>query len=93
MTNSERRKKYSIGTKIKYIEPDPTSCAAKDIGKIGKIVGYHGMNWPLIFLPKSKHISCKSTPYTPASWACGWDSLEILLPQKNEQLLFAFMTE
>ena len=84
-------KKYPIGTKIKYVEPDPTDIASKDIGKIGKIVGYHGWNCPAIFLPESKHISCESTPQTPVSWACGWDSVEILLSQKNEQLLFAFM--
>lgn len=84
-------KKYPIGTKIKYVEPDPTHKAAKDIGKIGKIVGYHGWDWPVIFLPKSKHISSKSTSHTPASWACGWESIEVLLPKINEQLLFSFM--
>ena len=90
MTNKERRKKYPIGTRIKYIEPDPTSQAAKDIGKIGRIVGYHDGDWPVIFLPESEHISRLSTSLVPASWAMGWESIEIL-SKKNQQLLFAFM--
>ena len=90
MTNKECRKKYPIGTRIKYIEPDPTSQAAKDVGKVGRIVGYHGMDWPLIFLPESEHISCLSTLLVPATWAMGWGSIEIL-SQKNQQLLFSFM--
>ena len=92
MTNKERRKKYPIGTRIKYIEPDPTYRARKDVGKVGSIVGYHNWDYPIIFLSESTHASCYHTPSKPASWACGWDAIEIL-PQKNQQLLFSFMEQ
>lgn len=96
MTNKERRRKYPIGTKIKYIGSSFVrkhgrigDIGIEDIGKRGKIVGYV-RDFPLIFLPQSNHVSCFSTHQVPASWETGWDSLEIV-PQKNKQLLFAFM--
>ena len=90
MTKSEYKEKYPTGTKVKYIGySNQNSEIAKDVGKVGKIVGTHWNN-PIIFLPESKHISNYSTEQMPASWETGWDYLEIL-PRKNEQLLFAFM--
>jgi len=93
MTDKERKEKYPIGTKIKYIG---TRLSRKwgcdttgDIGKTGKIVGFYN-NFPLIFLSESTHTSEFSTQLVHATWETGWDSLEIL-PQKNQQLLFAFM--
>jgi len=84
-------KKYPIGTMVKYLgEVDPNDAAQKDIGKAGKIVGWHNGNYPVIFLPNSTHISRYSTMKVAASWGCSWYALEILL-QKNQQLLFAFM--
>ena len=88
MTNCERRKKYPIGTKIKYVEADPTRASIRDIGKVGKIVGYHNCDYPVIFLPESKHTSCYSSPIAPASWATGWESIEIL--SQEGQLTFDF---
>lgn len=85
-------KKYPIGTRVRYVESDPTHAASKDIGKIGKIVGYHEHDWPIIFLPKSEHISRYSESSKLASWATGWESIEIL-SQKNQQLLFDFAYE
>lgn len=87
MRNSEYKEKYPTGTKIKYVGNfwDGTG----DRGKVGTIVGFYH-NYPLIFLPKSKHVSEYSTPDIPVSWEAGWKSIEILT-QKNEQLLFSFM--
>lgn len=85
-------KTYPIGTTIKYVGSGWGSWgeAEKDIGKIGKIVGYANDS-PLIFLPKSKHISTYSTQLRPVSWQTNWNSLKIILPQKGQQLLFSFM--
>lgn len=92
MTNKEYREKYPIGTKIKYGGIDHSGCAVNDVGKIGTIVGYSKYsNDPLIFLPKSQHISMYSTELVPVSWWSSWSRIEILLPQKNQQLLFSFM--
>lgn len=87
MTDAEHKEKYPVGTKIKYIGNrwDDTV----DRGKVGTIVNFHGA-YPIIFLPKSTHLSSFSTLEIPASWEVGWDSLKIL-PQKNQQLLFTFM--
>lgn len=92
MTNSKYEKKYPIGTKVKYVGcSTQNSEIAKDVGKVGKVVGYHWHN-PIIFLSESKHMSCYSTEQTPASWETGWCALKIL-PQKNQQLLFDFAYE
>lgn len=87
-------KKYPVGTKVKYIIKSAYACIAakKDIGKIGKVVGYTCNNDPIIFLPESEHISRHNTQLVPATWQCSWKSIEIL-PQKGEQLLFGFMSE
>jgi hypothetical protein len=88
MTDEKCKEKYPIGTKIKYISNlhwDDTG----DNGKIGTIVNFH-LDYPIIFLPESKHVSSFSTPDIPASWETGWDSLKIL-PVKGQQLIFAFM--
>ena len=92
MTNEEYREKYPIGTKIKWVIKRHlvTNEAAKDIGKIGKIVGYSKQNHPYIFLPQSEHFANNSTQAIPISWWSNWEDVEICL-QKNEQLLFAFM--
>ena len=89
MTNDEYRKKYPIGTKIKYVGSKGWDSTG-DIGKIGWIVGYHHNSDPLIFLPESENISECHTRLRPVSWWTSWVNIEIL-PQKNEQLLFAFM--
>lgn len=84
-------KQYPIGTRIKFIGHSRIGPEAKkDIGKIGKIVGYTDPNGPIIFLPESRHISCYSTKQVPASWEVGLSSIEVL-PQKGRQLLFPFM--
>jgi len=82
----DKHKKYPIGTRIKFTGRYSDT---GDEGKTGKIVGYYA-GFPLILLPESTHISDFSTQAVPATWQTGWDSLEIL-PQKNQQLLFAFM--
>lgn len=93
--NSVRSKlKYPIGTKIKFIGLQ-SMCGYKgpvvrDIGKIGKIVGYDKYGYPLIFLPESMHVSRFSTPQIHVTWQTTWDSIEVLSP-KNQQLLFSFM--
>jgi len=89
MTNKERKEKYPIGTKIKYIGRCSSGAKWGDCGKTGKIVGYDDVNDPIIFLPESKHISCYSTEKIPASWQTSWSSIKIL-PQKNQQMLFDF---
>ncbi len=88
MTNKEHRLKYPIGTKIRFIGPYFWA-DYDDIGKLGTIVNFHH-DFPIIFLPKSTHVSSFSTSKIPASWETGWDCLEILL-RKNQQLLFSFM--
>lgn len=88
MTDSERKEKYPVGTKIKYIGSSVWDDTG-DKGKIGTIVNFHH-EFPIIFLPESNHVSSFSTPEIPASWETGWDSIEVL-PKKNQQLLFAFM--
>ena len=95
MTNKEYRKKYPIGTKIRWIFDIrlANSLAKKDIGKVGKIVGYSKRDAPRIFLPESTHLSTDSTQAIPVSWWSSWENLEILLPKKGEQLLFSFMSE
>lgn len=92
MTNTELAKKYPIGTKIKWVLDAclANNIAKKDIGKLGVIVGYNKGDCPLIFLPKSEHLSSNSTQAVPISWWATWNTIEIL-PQKNEQLLFSFM--
>lgn len=92
MTDKEYKDKYPIGTKIMYCPPCSHSMSGvrEDIGKIGRIVGISEYDNPIIFLPKSKHISYKSTKQVPASWLSRWCYLKIL-PQKNQQLLFPFM--
>ena len=94
MTDEEYRGKYSIGTKVRWVAKKHTltNTAAKDVGKTGKIVGYNNYNHPFIFLPQSEHFATNSTQATPISWWAIWEDLEIL-PQKNKQLLFAFMSE
>lgn len=84
MTNNEYRKKYPIGTKIKFIG---SVCA--DVGKLGSIVGIDIRDsFPIIYLPKS----ISQFPYKggKCSWFCGWDEIEPLM-EKNQQLLFSFM--
>ena len=94
MSNLELREKYPIGTRIKYILNScyASECAKEDIGKVGKIVGFTCYNYPIIFLSGSTHVSQFSTKQRPASWSAGWCSVEVL-PQKNQQLLFAFMED
>lgn len=89
MTGKDYKKKYPIGTKVKYVGNSVWD-ETDDKGKIGTIVNFH-CEFPIIFLPESLHVSSFSTPDIPASWETGWDCLEIL-PQKNEQLLFSFMS-
>lgn len=88
MTDKEFKEKYSIGTKIRFLDKYGMT---GDRGKEGTIVNYH-YNYPIIFLPKSKHISEFSTEQIPATWETGWNNLEIL-SQKNQQLLFSFMQQ
>lgn len=97
LINRQCREKYPIGTKIRFtgskiICVSSDSPSYKDIGKIGKIVGYCSDNYPIIFLPESTHISDYSTQSMPATWQTGWHCIEIL-PQKNQQLLFDFALE
>lgn len=90
LTNKE---KYPIGTRVKYVinHCHASKNAKKDVGKVGTIVGYD-YDYPLIFLPRSEHISLYSTETMKATWRCEWFSIEIL-PQVGEQLLFKFMSE
>lgn len=92
MTNDEFRKKYPIGTKIKWTLPMrfANNLAKKDVDKIGVIAGYDKRNCPHIFLPESTHKSSNSTQAIPISWWASWETVEIL-SQKGQQLLFAFM--
>ena len=91
MTKSEYKKKYPIGTNVRYIGSEfARKRGGCDIGMRGKIVGYV-CDYPLIFLPDSAHISGFSTHQVPVTWQVGWDSLEMLA--KNEQLLFDFAYE
>lgn len=92
MTDEEYRNKYPIGTTIRWIPNrcNMTKSAIKDIGKIGKIVGYTKQSHPLIFLPESEHFSSNSTQAIPISWWAIWKDVEIL-SQKGKQLMFAFM--
>jgi len=92
MTNGEYRKKYPIGTKIKWTLDIrfANHLAKEDVGKTGVIVGYDKRDCPFIFLPESKHKSSNSTQAIPISWWANWETVEIL-SQKNVQLLFSFM--
>ena len=91
-TNSDLKKKYPVGTRIRYIKDSPYANrqAKEDIGKVGKIVGFTRYNYPIILLSGSTHVSQFSTKQRPASWSAGWCSIEVL-SQKNQQLLFSFM--
>ena len=88
MTDEQLRKKYPIGTKIKFIQP------AFDTNEKGRIVGFNG-NRPTIFLPTArKHIVGGYHPVlsdgTKFTWHCRWKEIEPLVV-KGQQLLFAFM--
>lgn len=94
MTNSNYKEKYPIGTKIRWVlnKTFANDLAKKDIGKVGKIVGYNKQNQPSIFLPESIHLASNSTQAVPISWWSSWEDIEILY-QKNNQLLFSFMED
>ena len=86
-------KKYSIGTKIRFLNSE------FDTGMVGTIVGYWGFGDenPAIYLPTAdKHIKYKCYPILLGgirfTWKCHWNELEILV-QKNQQLLFNFMKD
>jgi len=81
-------KRYPIGTKIKY--KGRNGIFSKRLyGMTGKIVGIV-KDFPLIYLPEANDISAYSTKERPATVQTNWKNIE-MLPQKNEQLLFAFM--
>jgi len=86
--------KYPIGTRIKWVLPlhFANGLAKKDIGKIGKIVGYRKGGTIFIFLPESTHFASNSTSDLPISWWACWKHIEIL-PIKGQQLMFDFAYE
>jgi len=92
-------KLYPIGTKIRYLG-SKYGPSKRDAGKHGVIVGHRPCNCsnsidgkcPDIYLPDSLVISPLSTLKIPVTWGTSWSRIEIV-SQKNEQLLFSFMSE
>ena len=85
--------KYPIGTKIKWVGPyRQFSIMNDDIGKTGEIVGIEN-NYPLIYLPDSKVVSCYSTTDRLVTIQCAWLNIESIEPKIGEQLEFSFMSE
>lgn len=83
-------KVYPIGTKIRYKGSD--GIFSKELfGMTGEIVGIV-RDYPLIYLPAANFVSEYSTKERPATVQTNWKNIEVL-PQKNRQLLFAFMEE
>lgn len=84
MTNEEYRKKYPIGTRIRFLWPN------KDTNKVGNLVAYRDGD-PVIYLPdgECQHRTMDGVPFT---WMCSWKQIELAYT-KNEQLLFEFMYE
>jgi hypothetical protein len=88
MTNEDYKRKYPIGTKIRFTHK------MLDTNKEGIIVGFNYNNNPQIYLPKAdKHIKGNAYPIlsdgTKFTWACGWGDIEPLVI-KGQQLLFDF---
>lgn len=83
-------KKYPVGTRIKYIGRDSFNKMDWRTGWTGTIVGLCPDGFPLIYLPKSTHISCYKVPGKQVTVQAGWESIEPI-PQINEQLEFSFM--
>jgi len=78
-------KRYPVGTKIMYMPNADNVCftARGDIGKQGTVVKDLGYQ-VRIHLPTSSKSS--------KTWRTLWKNM-VLLPQKNEQLLFDFAYE
>ena len=83
MTETEYRLKFPIGTKIRYVPnvDNVNSEARKDIGKQGTVAD-HLYHQVIIHLPKSEKYS--------KTWRTLWKNI-VLIPKKNQQLLFSFM--
>lgn len=82
-------KKYPIGTKIRFINPN------LDTNKEGVIVAILPNGHPTVYLPTAdKHINQNYYPTlddgTKFTWRCSWDEIEPI-SVKGQQLLFEFM--
>ena len=67
LTNEELRKKYPIGTKIRFIH------RTLDTNKVGAIVGFNRMSSPHIYLPKAnKHVKGGYYPVTDRGTKFTW---------------------
>jgi hypothetical protein len=91
MTNEDYKRKYPIGTKIRFTHK------RLDTNKEGVIVGFNRGDDPQIYLPKAdKHVKTGYYPTrsdgTKFTWTCDWRDIEPLRI-KGQQLVFAFMTD
>lgn len=91
MTNEGYKKKYPIGTRIRFTN------SFLDTGKLGTIVAYRPGDNPIVYLPTAdKHLKEHRYPTLPGgtkfTWKCSWDEVE-LVARIGEQLLFDFMNK